>query len=275
MSGEPAVRADRPGRGAETTGTAGAVGTGTGWRAAIAGPARLVRRFARDASGRALLAFGVGVLVSLPLLPVLRTTSTTDPGVAGVAAAMEPAFSLSLALGAVLLAAGSVAEPLRRGWCRTALSRPTWRPGWFLARAAGALAWAPLCAVALHAVLDLLSGPGPLADWLPGAVPGALAWIAAAGAPTFAFSCLLRRGDGLAAAALLLLPALLASLEEGPIHGALAAVAPPVGAAREITEAGLAGIAPDPGAVAEPLAHGSAWLVLGLVVLSIRPLTRE
>lgn len=274
MSGETAARADRPGRVAGTTGTAGA---GTGWRAAIAGPARLAPRFARDASGRALLAFGVGVLVSLPLVPVLRSSSTAVPGagVAGAAAAMEPALSLSLALAAVLLAAGSVAEPLRRGWCRTALSRPAWRPGWFLARAAGALAWTPVCAVALHAFLDLLSGAGPLGAWLPGAVPAALAWVAAAGAPTFAFSCLLRRGDGLAAAALLLLPALSATLEDGPVHGALAAVAPPVGAARAVTEAGLAGVAPDPGAVPELLVHGSAWFVLGLVVLSTRRLTRE
>lgn len=272
MSGETAARADRAGRVAGTTGTAGA---GTGWRAAIAGPARLAPRFARDASGRALLAFGVGVLVSLPLVPALRSSSTADPGVTGAAAAMEPALSLSLALAAVLLAAGSVAEPLRRGWCRTALSRPSWRPGWFLARTSAALAWGPVCAVALHAFLDLLSGPGPLAAWLPGTVPGALAWIAAAGAPTFAFSCLLRRGDGLAAAALLLLPALLATLEDGPVHGALAALAPPVDVARAITEAGLAGTAPDPGAVPELLVHGSAWLVFGLVVLSIRRLTRE
>lgn len=269
MWGETAVRADRAGR------AAGTAGTGFGWRAAIAGPARLVPRFARDAAGRALLAFGVGFVVSLPLVPVLRSSSTAELAVAGAAAAIEPALSLSLALAALLLAADSVAEPLRRGWCRTALSRTIWRPGWFLARAAGALAWTPVCAVALHAVLDLLSGSGPLAAWLPGAVPGAMAWVAAAGAPTFAFSCLLRRGDGLAAAALLLLPALLASLEDGPIQGALAAVAPPVGAARGITEAGLAGTAPDPGAVPELLVHGSAWVVLGLVVLSIRRLTRE
>lgn len=244
------------------------------------GALRLVPRLARDAWTRALLALGAGVLVTLPLVPVLRSGSPAPPvasaAVPAAAAAMEPALSLSLALAAVLLAAGTVSEPLREGWCRTVLVRPVWRPGWFLARFAGALAWCPAVGLALHAVLDLLAGPGRLPVGTAATVPGALAWAAVAGAPTFAFSCLLRRGDGLAATATLLVPALLASLGEvgsRPLPRALAAAAPPVGAARDVVEAGLSGLVPPSSALAAVAAHAAGWLLVGLAVLTLRRLT--
>lgn len=243
------------------------------------GPVHLLPRFVWDLRVRGLVALGAGVLLILPLVAVPGAGSRAGPsaGAAGpaLAAAVEAPLSLSMALAAVFLAAGCVSEPVRRGWCRTALVRPGWRPGWFLARFAAAVAWVPALGVGLHAVLDLLTGPGRLPLAAAATVPGALAWAATAGAPTFAFSCLLRRGDGLAATALLLLPALLASLgdpEGRPLLRTLAAVAPPVGPARRALEAGLAGLAPEPGHLLAVAGHASAWILVGLVALATRRL---
>lgn len=235
--------------------------------------------FGRDRAGRVLLLVAGGTGLLLPrALPVAEP----GPGAAGFRAGLEAGpspgslaglWGVLLLAGVLLLWQGIVSSDVESGRFRTALARPLWRPGFFLARHGAALALLVLASAVVW--VPVRAGGGGAASGVAGVALAALLTGWTLGALLLLLSSVLDRGDVLAAVALVLAPDALDGTV--PPAGPLAAAAevvltalPPTAALRELRHALVAGGAPDGGQVLAVLAYGGAALALALLRLRAR-----
>lgn len=238
--------------------------------------------FARDRSWRAALLAAAGTALLLPraLLP-----GDPGPGSAGFRAGLEAGpgpgsgllaglWGVFLLAGVLVLWQGVVSSHVESGRYRTALVRPVWRPGVYLARHLAALS---LLAAAAFGVAGLLriAGAGPVPD-PAGLLLASLLTGWTLGALLLLLSAIMDRGDALAAVALFLAPGALDGLrgDGSPATEAaarlLSAALPPTPSLADARRALLAGVEPDRAVVAAVLLYGAAALGLALLRLRLR-----